>query len=145
MEYADKIGGDNYAKMNEAQRDKWLMQQAKTFAADHPFLFLKLSALKLETFVTSLGRTGMIICVFAALGALIAFVRRDYIALIFAGWVAAFVMPFLIIIFYFGRYRYPIEPLILLLAAMPVQLAITYIWGPALRTVTAHDEISLAN
>lgn len=145
MEYADENGGDNYAKMNEAQRDKWLMQQAKTFAADHPFLFLKLSALKLEAFVRIMGRTGIIICVFAALGALIAFVRRDYIALIFTSWVAAYVMPFLIIICYFPRYRFPIEPLMMLLATIPIRFTITYIWRSAQHTVTAHDEISPAN
>ena len=46
--------------------------------------------------------------------------RNNTAAIIFTGWVAAYAAPFLIIICYFSRYRFPIEPIIAVLAAIPV-------------------------
>lgn len=123
LEYADEIGGADYEVMNEAQRDKWLMQEAKRYVRANPGLSLQMGIWKVERFVAILKKTGVIVFVLAVLGALLALQQKNLMAIILAGWAATYVAPFAIMICYFSRYRFPIEPILAVLCALSVHFA----------------------
>ena len=125
MAYADEIGGAEYAVMNEAQRDKWLMQQAKTYARANVRQSMWFGLWKLERFAAVLGLSGIFIFLLAFVGGVVALVQRNTAAMILAGWAATFVAPFAIIICYFPRYRFPIEPILVVLCALTVNYVVT--------------------
>ena len=118
MEYADEVGGSDYEAMNEAQRDKWLMQEAKRYVRAHPGLAVQMGIWKLERFLVILKKTGAAVFVLAVLGGLLALRRKNITAIILAGWAATYVAPFAIMICYFSRYRFPIEPILVVLCAL---------------------------
>ncbi len=125
MAYADEVGGAEYAVMNEAQRDKWLMQEAKTYARANLRQSMWFSLWKLERFVEVLGMPGTIVFVLAFIGGLLTIVQKNAATMILAGWVATFVAPFAIIICYFPRYRFPIEPILAVLCALSISYVAT--------------------
>ena len=118
MAYAEEVGGAGYAAMNEAQRDKWLMQEAKTYARANLSQSMWFGLWKLERFVEVLRLPGIIVFVLAVIGGLLTIAKRNAAAMILAGWVATFVAPFTVIICYFPRYRFPIEPILAVLCAL---------------------------
>ena len=118
QEYTMEVSPAEYATMNEAQRDSWLFQEAKVFIKANPVLAAQLAIAKLEAFVRILGSFGMLVCLLAALGGILAI--RTPAALILALWIGAYVGPFLLVVCYNERYRAPTEPLLVVLAVFAV-------------------------
>ena len=119
LDYAREVGGAEYAGMNEAQRDSWFLQEAKTFIAANPVMSAQLAIANIEVFARLIeGSFGMLVCLLAALGGL--FAIRMPVVLILALWVGTYVAPYLLVICYYGRYRAPIDPLLVVLAAFAV-------------------------
>ena len=115
MDYAKELGKPEFATLNEAQRDAWFLKETKTFLLANPVLSLQLAIAKVMLFLRiSEGSFGMVLCLLAAAGGLMAI--KTPAALTLALWVATFVGPFLIITPFFYRYRAPIEPILAVLA-----------------------------
>ncbi|MGH6901251.1 MAG: hypothetical protein ACREIR_00765 [Geminicoccaceae bacterium] len=110
--------GESYEDLNEAQRDKWLFGEARNFAIGNPLLTLQLAAAKLWEFLW-VGRSSLMapLTIFGiVVGSVLAFKeRRLLIPLTMA---LAYIAPFAIIIPFFYRYRYPIEPVIAVLVGV---------------------------
>jgi Dolichyl-phosphate-mannose-protein mannosyltransferase len=121
LEYAMELLGAEYFAMNEAQRDTWFLQEAKAFLVANPVLTAQLAIANIEVFVRLTGGGGsfaVLVSLLAALGGVLG-IRKPAI-LILALWVGTFVGPFLLAICYYGRYRTPIEPLLVVLAVFAV-------------------------
>jgi 4-amino-4-deoxy-L-arabinose transferase-like glycosyltransferase len=113
------VGGPDYQAMNEAQRDRWFLDQAKAFVLENPALMLQIGAANLLQFVLygSLPVVMAILGIFGVvMGLLLAF--RQRLLLIPLTLLAAYAAPFVIVPAYFFRYRYPIEPAITVLVAV---------------------------
>jgi hypothetical protein len=118
-EVAIKEGGAAYQAMNEAQRDRWFLQQAKAFVLEHPAIAAQIAAANLFQFILygSLPVVMAILGVFGvAAGLVLAFQRP--VLLIPLILLATYTAPFAIVPIYFFRYRYPIEPAITVLIAV---------------------------
>jgi hypothetical protein len=113
MDYAIEVGGAKFIKMNEAQRDSWFLAQTKKFIRANPIMSAKIALWNEKSFVLAMGFTGIFVCLFAALGALLSI--RTPLVLILAVWAGTYIGPFLMIVCYYSRYRAPIEPLLILL------------------------------
>jgi 4-amino-4-deoxy-L-arabinose transferase-like glycosyltransferase len=113
-----QIGKSN-DKLNEAQRDKWLLGKARNFATANPVLTLQLAVAKLWEFLW-LGRwpggwpLGAALTGFGVLVSIV-LAFNDRRLLIPLAMALAYMAPFAIITPIFYRYRYPIEPVIALL------------------------------
>jgi hypothetical protein len=118
LDYARELGGPGYENLNEAGRDDWFLKEAKAFLVGHPMLSMKLGLAKLEAFVRIYGRLGMVVCFLAAFGAIILFRTRAIVVL--AVWVLGFVVPFLVAVCYYARYRSPIEPVMAVIAGLAI-------------------------
>jgi hypothetical protein len=119
LDYAKELGGAGYLAMNEAQRDSWFLKETMTFLAANPVLSAQLAIANLEVFVRLLGGSlGVLMCLLAALGGVLG-IRKPAV-LIIALWVGSFVGPFLLAVCYYGRYRSPVEPLLVVLAVFAV-------------------------
>lgn len=119
LDYARELGGAGYTIMNEAQRDSWFLQEAKTFLVANPVMSAQLAIANIEVFVRLIGGSiGTSVFLLAALGGVLG-IRKPAV-LILALWVGTFVGPFLLAICYYDRYRAPIEPLLVVLAAFAV-------------------------
>jgi 4-amino-4-deoxy-L-arabinose transferase-like glycosyltransferase len=115
MDYAKELGNPEFATLNEAQRDAWFLKETKAFLLANPVLSLQLAIAKVKLFLRIPGGSfGMVICLLAAAGGLMAI--KTPAALTLALWVATFVGPFLIITPFYYRYRAPIEPILAVLA-----------------------------
>lgn len=114
MEYANEVGPDQWSDMNEAQRDKWFLREAKEFIYNNPLISVQLAMAKIEVFVRSMKLIGVAILLLAILGALVTL--RNPAIFTVTLWVSFYIGPFLLIIAYYSRYRAPIEPLLSLLA-----------------------------
>jgi hypothetical protein len=123
--YAKDIAPAEFETMNEAQRDDWFLQETKAFLVANPVLFAQLAVAHIEVFIRTgenfYGRGAVLagsVCLLSALGGLLAI--RNPAGLTLAVWVGAYGGPFLLITPYFYRYRAPIEPLLVVLAAYTV-------------------------
>ena len=125
--------GESYHDLNEAQRDQWLFAVARNFAIANPLLTMQLAAAKVWEFLW-LGRSLLMapLTIFGiVVGSALAFKeRRLLIPLTMA---LAYIAPFAIIIPFFYRYRYPIEPVI----AVLVGVSLARVAEVALRPVLA--------
>ncbi len=108
---------DGWEMMDEYERDRVFLGHFKRFVAENPGEFAKLAASK---FVLMFARPGRLlpVALFGLVG-LVLVLRRPN------GWilpvaVVAYTLPFLITAPLYYRYRYPIEPLLMLLAAAPI-------------------------
>ena len=108
-----------YATMNEPQRDREYLRRALEFIRTHPRVAAKLAVVKAAVFLF-LGWSGYLraLTVLAVAGAVLAIRRRAGLAAILA--IAGFSSAYVVGMPYFYRYRYPVEPLIALLAGWPV-------------------------
>jgi len=123
LDYAKDIAPPEYASMDEFQRDAWLLQETKAFLVANPVLSVQLAMAKIEVFIRTgesfYGRGALLaggVCLLAALGGLLAIRSPAVLALTL--WIVVFVGPFLLITPFFYRYRAPIEPLLVVLAAL---------------------------
>jgi hypothetical protein len=110
-----------YAQMNEAQRDQFYMSRTIEFIAQNPGVAAAMAIVKIQVFLTVFGGYGVLIAALAALGALLA--SREHRSWPLALATLGYSMPFLLVITYYGRYRAPVEPLIVVLAAVGLWLA----------------------
>jgi 4-amino-4-deoxy-L-arabinose transferase-like glycosyltransferase len=125
--------GESYDDLNEAQRDKWLLAEARSFVIANPLLSLQLAGAKVWEFLW-LGRSLLMapLTIFGiVVGSVLAF--RERRLLIPLAMALAYIAPFAIIIPFFYRYRYPIEPVI----AVLVGVSLARVAEVALRPVLA--------
>ena len=110
--------GPGVEVLNEAQKDQWLIGEAKAFVIANPLLTAQLGVAKLWSFLC-LGwprgsPIGAVLTVFGlAMCSVLAF--REQRLLIPLAMALAYIAPFVIITPLFSRYRYPIEPVIAVL------------------------------
>ena len=115
LAYAEDLAPAGYGGWNEARRDAWFMAQTRAFIRRAPGLSARLAVAKIELFARRINRTASIAALLAPLALL--FGRGNPAVLGLGLWVGAYLVPFLLIVPYYERYRAPIEPLIAVLAA----------------------------
>lgn len=108
-----------YATMNEPQRDREYFRRALGFVRMHPRIAAKLALAKAAAFFF-LGWSGYLraLTVLAVVGAVLLIRERAGLAVILA--IAGFSSAYVVGMPYFYRYRYPVEPLIALLASYAI-------------------------
>ena len=109
-----------YAAMNEAQRDAIHFERAKEFVVEHPVVAAEMAIAKWAALAMNFGVYGLALLVLAALGA--AHAIKDPRSWPLTLMVGATSLIFLLIIPYFARYRSPIEPSIVVLAAIALRI-----------------------
>ena len=108
-----------YAAMNEAQRDREYLRRALDFVRTHPRVAAKLALAKAAVFfLLGWSRYLRALTILALAGAVLLVRRRAGLAAILA--IAGFSSAYVVGMPYFYRYRYPVEPLIALLASWPI-------------------------
>ncbi len=123
-----------YEWMNEAQRDKFYMSRAVEFIARNPAVVAAMAIVKIEVFLAVFGRYGVLLAALAVFGALLA--GRDPRSWPVALAVLGYSAPFVLVIAYYGRYRAPVEPLIVVLAAVGLWLS----WQRLRRSAVRHSQ-----
>lgn len=114
---------EGYSHFNEAQRDKVYMAEVLNFIISEPWTFTTLGFSRFLTFFGSLGgRGGALVVLLALLGAIAARRNRQSLVLILV--ILAFSFPYIFAVQWFYRYRYPIEPMLLLLGSYPLVLVV---------------------
>ena len=123
--------GPELARLNEAQRDKWLLHRAREFVLANPMLTAQLSVAKLAHFAGRSRLPPMIAGIATVLGILVCSVvaLRRRIVMVPLALTIAYAIPFTILVPYFARYRVPIEPAI----AVLVGVAAVWISGVVFR------------
>jgi hypothetical protein len=116
LDYARDVAPPEYAGMNEAERDGWFMDETRRFLREAPGLSTRLALARIDTFARRMNWFGGVACALAALAWLL--VRFSAPVLGLTLWVGAFLVPFLLIVPYYPRYRAPVEPLLVVLAAV---------------------------
>jgi 4-amino-4-deoxy-L-arabinose transferase-like glycosyltransferase len=120
----DQLAVPGYAAMNEAQRDHVYLAEALTFVRAHPRVSAVLGVRKeVAFFYSGLKWYLRLLAALALVGAFLA-VRRGP-ARILAMLVIGYSIPYVLGTPFFDRYRYPIEPLLLLFASYAVVLLAT--------------------
>jgi 4-amino-4-deoxy-L-arabinose transferase-like glycosyltransferase len=105
-----------YEAMNESQRDQMYFDRALQFVRDYPVIAAQLAYAKLEAYATRFGAYGLALLALAISGALLAARdARSWPLTLLAGTYSAM---FVLFIPYFDRYRSPVEPAIVVLAAI---------------------------
>jgi len=118
----EKNAPEGYKFFNEAQRDNVYLKHTLAFVFSEPQTFAKLTFNKGFIFFTETSRIFAIAAFIAAVGAVLAL--RNWRANVLLLMVVAYSAPYCVLVAWFYRYRYPIEPLLLLLASSAV-VAIT--------------------
>jgi hypothetical protein len=109
-----------YAAMNEAQRDAIYFERAREFVVDHPVVAAELAIAKGKALATKFGLYGLALLALAMLGAML--VVKDPRSWPVTLMVVATGLIFLLAIPYVARYRSPIEPSIVVLAAIALRI-----------------------
>jgi len=104
---------ENFVQFNEAQRDKFYLAQTMEFVKSQPLIFAELAAHKYRAVVIGWRMEHTLVGLLGILGALLALKRPAGFVLTLM--VAAFIVPYALGVPWGYRYRYPIEPLLLLL------------------------------
>lgn len=104
----------NYDTFNEAQRDKFYLKKAISFIKANPGTFLTLTYYRLKLFLVGWNKMHALIAVLAILGAIFSFRNKKCIPLILMA--LGYILTFSLIGAWFYRYRYPIEPILILLS-----------------------------
>jgi len=105
-----------FDEMNEAQRDRALLDIARDYVIDNPLLIAVMGVFKLELFARRTGTLGVWVLLVAYVSALLLYRERKVLALNVL--VLVYALPFALFITYFHRYRVPIEPLVVALATV---------------------------
>lgn len=108
----EQAGIEGYDSFNEARRDGAFLDQAIAFAVSHPLLLGEVTLYKALSFVG--GSLGRAIFSLLALFGVLAW-RRQRPAFALALMVAAYSAPHILAAPFYYRYRYPIEPIVLVL------------------------------
>jgi len=104
----------HYAEFNEPQRDKIYLEKSVEFARDNPGMFLALTRYRIQSFLVGWSSRHTLVTVLAIIGTLVAW--RNVKAWILLLLVAAYVFPFSLATPLMYRYRYPVEPILFVLA-----------------------------
>jgi hypothetical protein len=120
--------GSRYFGMNEAQRDRYWSDQASRFVRAYPGVAIRLAVAKLGTFFLRTGKAGAVVT-FAAIAGLVlsASAPMTGAVLLLAVSQAA---PYVASVPYFYRYRYPLDPVLLLFGAYAVVALTARLLGP---------------
>ena len=116
----------NYERMNEAQRDKLYLKRTKEFIREHPGAFMQMGIMKLELFTLKYGAYGLALVLLAVVGGLLSVRESRSWPLSLAA--ASYAAPFVLIVAYYDRYRLPIEPVLAVLSAVAIRLALGFVW-----------------
>jgi 4-amino-4-deoxy-L-arabinose transferase-like glycosyltransferase len=106
---------EGYEEFNEAEREKVYRKKTMEFVFEEPRTFAVLTYHRTLAFFAGWGRRQSLVALLAFLGAVLSLRNRRARALI--PLILAYAIPFSLAAPWFYRYRYPIEPLLLLFAA----------------------------
>jgi 4-amino-4-deoxy-L-arabinose transferase-like glycosyltransferase len=134
--YSEKLiaaeAGADYLAANEAIRDKYLSAAAKQHILAHPFDTLRLSLIKgLHFFFINWPQyrfmipIGSIITILAGIGAILSWKKKELFVV--TTLIICYSAPYLLTAPYFYRYRYPIDPLVIILFSHVISVAIGYL------------------
>lgn len=113
--YVQVRAPQEYAAMNEVERDKEHLRQVKEFALSHPILFLQMTVAKGWGFTFGRWLVPGVLAALALCGLL--WRARDTRAQMMFFIAAAYALPYMLSIPFFYRYRYPIDPVLSAVAA----------------------------
>ena len=116
---------EGWDRMTEPERDQIHMNQFKRFVAGHPAVFAKLLAAKALRLYVFMPKVPLIFNVAALVGLVVALKRRLGYVLPLTIFLCS--APLLITAPLYYRYRFPVEPLMAILAACPVA-AVSALW-----------------
>jgi hypothetical protein len=118
---------EEFADFNEHERDAVYKAKAKAFMLAHPWVTLRLMIAKGRRYFLNWGVWGRFSTILAIIGSFLALQdpRARAVVLLALGFSAPYVLTQPI----YYRYRYPIEPLFLLLAAFAVTVVASRLWN----------------
>jgi len=109
----------DFESYNEAEIDKLYFKKGAQFILAEPGIFIELTYYRLKYFFFSMGWKNTVISVCFFIGAILSVRNRKAIGL--SALVAAYLVPYSLAIAWWYRYRYPIEPVMLMFAVyLPV-------------------------
>lgn len=119
---------EGYVDFNEAQRDKLYLAKAMEFIKSRPLLFAEMSAYKYLSLLIGWRPLHSFVAALALIGGLAALRRKEGVVIVLT--LAAFIAPYALGVPWGYRYRYPLEPLLLTLAAFCCVGALRMLWAP---------------
>lgn len=127
-----------YETMNEAQRDKVYLSRTKEFVRAYPVIAAKMAYVKLDVYIRKFYTIGLVIVILAVVGGLLALrdPRSWPISLTAGGYSA----PFVLVLSYYDRYRAPVEPAFIVLAAAALGLLASYVLDRSHRGKAARSD-----
>ena len=115
FECVTEVAPKEYAQFNEADRDKFQLKKALEFILQHPKTFAELTYNKFVGFyLTGWAKTGLV-AVVALAGAL--FTLGNQNGRILTMLAISYAVPYCLSVPIYHRYRYPIDPLLFVLAS----------------------------
>lgn len=120
--------GDRYFPMNEAQRDHYWSARAWQFVRAYPGVAARLALAKLGTFFFRTGEVAAVVTIAAIAGLALsaATPAAGAVGLLAVSQAA----PYVASVPYFYRYRYPLDPVLLLFGAYAVVASVARLLGP---------------
>ncbi|HEU4648220.1 MAG TPA: hypothetical protein VFS33_04110 [Gemmatimonadales bacterium] len=109
--------GERFWTLNEAERDRISSRAGLRFIAHHPIVALQLAWAKSKAYYTGWDAATTWAAGLALVGLAVAVVRTGNAVVPIAGLTMALLVPYLVGVPYFYRYRYPAEPILLIFAA----------------------------
>jgi 4-amino-4-deoxy-L-arabinose transferase-like glycosyltransferase len=116
---------ENYSSFNEAQRDRVYLENALTFILQNPIYIIKLMLWKYVAFF-NWGISTWIITLMTFLGLLVGFRNIKVLVIMFL--ILAYTVPYVFSIPLYYRYRFTIEPLMVILGAVFLNTIIEFIF-----------------
>jgi 4-amino-4-deoxy-L-arabinose transferase-like glycosyltransferase len=107
-------GLPNFEQMNEAQRDQYLMSQTKRFMQEHPLVIAEMAITKVQAYIAVFGLYGVLVVALAIAGAV--YWIRDPRSWSLSLMAISFSALYLLALALYGRYRAPIEGVMVVLA-----------------------------
>jgi hypothetical protein len=124
----------NYSVFNEAQRDEIYMKKSIEFIIANPKTFLVLTRYRIQMYLVGWKPRHTTVTLLAFLGALMAWRNRGAFILVLLA--AAYSFPFTLTTSLMYRYRYPIDPVLFVLATgVPIVILSTIRSRLGMRTI----------
>lgn len=111
----------DYDRLNEAQRDRLYLERVISFIRSRPAEWIQVTFYKILLYFASRS-TQLITSLLALIGAILSIKNRQ--ARILSLLILGFAAPYIIALPFYYRYRYPVEPLIVILASYALYIAI---------------------
>ena len=131
-----------YSQLNEAQRDRLYLDKVVSFIRTEPVEWVHITLYKFLLFFASRS-TQVITSLLALVGALISVKKSQ--ARILSLLILGFAVPYILAIPFYYRYRYPVEPLIVILASYTLYSSFHFgmkLVGKILQAIRAGSESS---